>query len=168
MGTISLSIPQAGQPDSTEEPKIVNDLTLLQTLLNGNLDTNNLHPSRAGITLAQLGTAVQALVSIDASASVVGGAGQPTFASGWSAGSSPPRFWKSGSRVYLAGIPTGNVGASGTSVFTLPAGYRPTSTYRLTTSDGATIRFVTVNTDGTVVASAPNLWLDGVSFDVSR
>jgi len=57
MGTISLSIPQTGQPDATEEPKITNDLTLIQTLLNGRLDTNNFDPA-AGITAAQLASAI--------------------------------------------------------------------------------------------------------------
>jgi hypothetical protein len=58
VGTISLSIPQAGQPDSIEEPKIANDLTIIQNWANGGIDTNNLHPTRAGITAAQLASAI--------------------------------------------------------------------------------------------------------------
>lgn len=42
MGSITLSIPQVNSPDSTEDPKIANNFTLLQTLLNGNLDSSNL------------------------------------------------------------------------------------------------------------------------------
>lgn len=57
MGQISLSIPQVGQSEATEEPKIASDLTILQTLVNGNIDTNNLSPT-AGITAAQLASAV--------------------------------------------------------------------------------------------------------------
>jgi hypothetical protein len=57
MGQISLSIPQVGQPDSTEEPKIANDLTLIENAINGNLDTNNL-AAAAGIVKAQLASDV--------------------------------------------------------------------------------------------------------------
>lgn len=42
MGTIALSIPQVGQPNATEAPKIAADLTTLQTVINGNVDTANL------------------------------------------------------------------------------------------------------------------------------
>lgn len=53
MGTISLQIPQSGSPRSTEEAKVSSDLTTIETVINGGLDTNNLSPT-AGITAAQL------------------------------------------------------------------------------------------------------------------
>ena len=53
MGLITLQVPVVGQPDATEDPKIASDMTILQTLLNGNLDTNNLSPN-ANITASQL------------------------------------------------------------------------------------------------------------------
>lgn len=53
MGLISLQTPVVGLPNGTEDVKVVNDFTILQTLVNGNLDTNNLNAS-AGITAAQL------------------------------------------------------------------------------------------------------------------
>jgi hypothetical protein len=42
MGTISLQSPQIGQPDTTEDVKIQNNFTTLQTVINGNLDSANL------------------------------------------------------------------------------------------------------------------------------
>lgn len=82
MGTISLQIPQSGQPNSSEDPKVASDLTLLQTLLNGNVDTNNLSAS-AGIVSSQLATTARRLnitsktTNYNAAAGelVVGGAG---------------------------------------------------------------------------------------------
>lgn len=53
MATISLQIPVVGSPNATEDVKIASDLTILQTLLNGNVDTTNLSPS-AAIALSQL------------------------------------------------------------------------------------------------------------------
>lgn len=53
MGTISLQVPVSGQPNSTEDPKIASDMTTIQTVINGNIDTNNVSPT-AGITATQL------------------------------------------------------------------------------------------------------------------
>lgn len=44
MGQITLGLPIPGQNDSSEEPKIPSDFTILQTLLNGNVDRTNLAP----------------------------------------------------------------------------------------------------------------------------
>ena len=57
MGEISLETANIGQSDSTEEPKIVNNFTRIQTWANGNIDTNNLSRT-AGVTAAQLASAV--------------------------------------------------------------------------------------------------------------
>jgi hypothetical protein len=53
MGIITLLRAVLGQPDSSEEPKVITNFNLLEALLNGNLDTANLHP-RAGLTGAQI------------------------------------------------------------------------------------------------------------------
>jgi hypothetical protein len=42
MGQITLQIPQSGQLFSTEGPKVASDMTALQAVINGNLDTTNL------------------------------------------------------------------------------------------------------------------------------
>lgn len=43
MGTLSLTLPVIGQPNSTEDVKIPNALTAIQTLVNTNLDYANLN-----------------------------------------------------------------------------------------------------------------------------
>jgi hypothetical protein len=53
MGTISLQNPVIGQPDTTEDVKVQNNFTTLQTVINGNIDTNNLNAA-AGIVDTQL------------------------------------------------------------------------------------------------------------------
>jgi hypothetical protein len=45
MGTISLQVPTVGQPDTTEDVKVANNFTTIQTVINGNLDTTNLAPA---------------------------------------------------------------------------------------------------------------------------
>lgn len=47
MGTISLSLPILGQPDTTEDVKLINALTAIQTVINGNLDATNLSATAA-------------------------------------------------------------------------------------------------------------------------
>lgn len=53
MGSISLSIPVSGQPNATEDVKVANNFTTLQTWANGNVDTNNISPT-AGIKVSQM------------------------------------------------------------------------------------------------------------------
>ena len=48
MGQITLPIPQAGQLNSTEDPKVASNFTTIQTVINGNLDdTNAFSPNNA-------------------------------------------------------------------------------------------------------------------------
>lgn len=64
MGTIALQIPQIGQPNATEAPKIAGDFTTLQNVINGNLDSNNIAASlgaSAGVNTA--GSTVKGVVS---------------------------------------------------------------------------------------------------------
>lgn len=42
MGLISIQIPQVGQPDLTEDPKVASGLTTIQNVINGGLDSTNL------------------------------------------------------------------------------------------------------------------------------
>jgi hypothetical protein len=53
MGIISIVQPVIGQPDTTEDVKIQNAFTILQNVINGALDTNNLS-STAGIKFSQI------------------------------------------------------------------------------------------------------------------
>lgn len=57
MGIVSLLRSVIGSSDSIEEPKIVSNFNTLQTLLNGNLDYNNL-ATAAGLRAAQLDPAI--------------------------------------------------------------------------------------------------------------
>lgn len=63
MATINLQLPTIGQLNSTESPKIVSDFTVLQTVINGQLDTNNLSPT-AAITTGQLASPTTARRSL--------------------------------------------------------------------------------------------------------
>lgn len=81
MGTIALQIPQAGSFNSTEDPKIASDFNTLQTLANGNIDTNNLSPT-AGITAAQLVPGAVFLALRTVSTNTTAAAGQLINATG--------------------------------------------------------------------------------------
>lgn len=48
MGSITLQIPQSGQPNSTEDVKVANGLTTLQTWANGNIDGANVAATLTG------------------------------------------------------------------------------------------------------------------------
>lgn len=60
MGLISLSIPQVGQPNATEDAKIASNFVLLQRKINGGLDVDNLSssiripPDRLALTRGRL------------------------------------------------------------------------------------------------------------------
>lgn len=56
MGQISLQIPQSGQPNSTEDPKVATDLSTIQTVINGNLDDTNMASPNNGVRRLLLGT----------------------------------------------------------------------------------------------------------------
>jgi hypothetical protein len=72
MGIISLQNPQIGQPDTTEDVKIQNNFTTLQTVINGNIDSTNLSAATsqsAGIN--QSGLTVKGATNIATSQSTV-------------------------------------------------------------------------------------------------
>jgi hypothetical protein len=60
MGIISLNPLVIGQPNTTEDVKIKNNFTILENVLNGNVDATNLSP---GI-LSQLGNFKSALSAV--------------------------------------------------------------------------------------------------------
>lgn len=66
MGIISLSIPQVGLPNSTEDPKIASDFNTIMTWANGNVDLTNLSASVAAMV-------TQSQQSITGSASITNG-----------------------------------------------------------------------------------------------
>ena len=94
-----------------------------------------------------------------------------TFTNSWAAtGSYTVGYRRIGSEVALKGTVTG--GANGTSVFTLPVGYRPlqqSNTPSETPSLG-TACYIAVATAGTVtvqgITGTPNVTLDAVRFSL--
>lgn len=97
----------------------------------------------------------------------VGGTGQPPFTGTWSSSANSVRFYKDPHAViHLEGAANG--GVSGTSIFTLPPGYRPNyqGLYAVRVS-GPGVGTIIVNTDGTVVhesGSVTLVALDGIIF----
>ncbi len=80
MGTISLSVPVAGQPNSTEDPKIPTALTTIGTVINGNLDAVNLSAALAqSANVNQSGQIVKGYTAV-ATSQLVGGASYATLA----------------------------------------------------------------------------------------
>jgi hypothetical protein len=87
---------------------------------------------------------------------LVGAAGEPPFAGGFSAtggGDVAPGFWKSAELVWLQGSMTA---AAPGIAFTLPTGYRPVG--------NAHYGAVTIQTDGDVDVPVGPTALDGISF----
>jgi hypothetical protein len=89
-----------------------------------------------------------------------------TFTNSWTA-SPPAQYILIGRVVYLRGSITG--GTAGTSAFTLPAAYRPTSAVNFTcvTGTAGTPNTVTVGTTGNVVpTTSTNTGLSNISFPI--
>lgn len=76
MGFLSLSIPQAGLFNSTEDPKIASDFSAIQTVVNGGLDATNLSLS-AGILNTQLLMPAWSNLTLNTSITTVAGAYVP-------------------------------------------------------------------------------------------
>lgn len=65
MSQIALSIPQVGLSDQTEDPKVANDFTILQTWANGNVDGSNLSAAAAqSACINQAGQVVKGALSV--------------------------------------------------------------------------------------------------------
>lgn len=74
MGTITYTIPTNGTLNSTADPQVATALTTIQTLVNGNIDTNNLSPT-AAIADTQLSAPVSAVRKLLFQASAIFPAG---------------------------------------------------------------------------------------------
>lgn len=123
------------------------------------------------------------LVPLQESPHVVGAPGEPAFVNGWTqfeatAAARAARFWRTTDGiVHLGGIVKG--GASGTAVFTLPAGYAPVGGYGdlsfITLGSNITPVWITVSAAGVVIATnigassvTAYAYLDGISFQGSQ
>lgn len=115
-------------------------------------------------------------------AQVVNAAGAPPFTVGWTSPqpTRPARFWKEGTRVYLAGLAAG---ASNGTIFTLPEGYRPRYEQQFATLPANLPAYtylyyyyginVGIRTTGLVTVTSPSTYaahipFDGLSFDLER
>ena len=99
---------------------------------------------------------------------LVGGAGEPAFANGWSnyaAGRAAASYYRAHGRVHLCGlVKSGTVGAA---IFTLPSGYRPLAGEVFATAAGGSYGELVVEASGQVfLASGLNAYvgLSGHSF----
>jgi len=104
----------------------------------------------------------------------VGASGAPAFQDTWAnygSGYSGARFWKdAGGVVHLAGLVTAS-GSSIGAMFTLPAGYRPSSPVLIFSAGnfagGAAASWIDVSSVGVVGSYGGNgglYWLDGITF----
>lgn len=99
----------------------------------------------------------------------VGGTGNAVFAGTWvnfGGTNESAQYYKDPfGRVYLGGVV--KAGTIGTTIFTLPAGYRPEEAKIFAVASNGAFGICTVNPDGTVVASsgsATYFSLSGISF----
>ena len=101
----------------------------------------------------------------------IGGTNNPAFQNNWAnildtgVAVNAVAFYKDPyGRVHIKG--SADTGANGTTVFTLPEGYRPLETLTLvTTKLTGVIGVITIDTDGTVDSTVGNA--NGVSLNVS-
>jgi hypothetical protein len=106
----------------------------------------------------------------------IGGSGEPAFLNGWAnvgTADTLARFKKVNGIVYVQGRVTRAAGASNTSIFTLPAGYRPSNETEFAVRGPAAtdLGFIWCRPGGTVAQWAPTwatLWLDGVIFPADQ
>jgi hypothetical protein len=100
---------------------------------------------------------------------LVGNTGEIAFSGAWvnfGGSNEPARYWKD----YTGIVRIGGIvksGVIGTTIFTLPGGYRPQYAMIYPVASNGALGIVTVNPDGTVVAnSGSNVYfsLSGISF----
>lgn len=104
----------------------------------------------------------------------VGTSGQPAFENGWQNGdpadSVTAGFYKDPfGVVHLKGVVYN--GAAGTTIFTLPVGYRPSKTVIGTVSQSGVAAELFVGSNGSVsliTSSSAAAWIDGVTFRVGE
>lgn len=121
MGLITLQTPIVGVANASEDPKIASDLTILQTLLNGNIDITNLSAAlQALIPTGGTGTGVWTTYSPTWTASPVA----PSTGNGTLAGAYMTFGKTCVFRINLTCGASTN-GGVGPITFTLPAGSVP-------------------------------------------
>jgi hypothetical protein len=81
MTQLALVLPVVGQLNSVADPAIASDLTQIQNVVNGNLDTTNI-ANGAGITPAQLSSVVLSLADVSTPGNYTAAAGQFVYAYG--------------------------------------------------------------------------------------
>jgi hypothetical protein len=101
----------------------------------------------------------------------VGDAGEPAFQNAWVNFDVPRivRFYKAGGRVFLEGI--AKSGVVGSTMFTLPVGWRPTVggsalIFPVVSNNAFGVMFVDQNGNVTPIAPTTNTWVDlsSISF----
>jgi hypothetical protein len=90
----------------------------------------------------------------------------PSLSNSFVSGGIAPAYRKLNGVVYVRG--NAHEGTAGTTMFTLPSGYRPSTTVVLLAQKFGTSAgtYITVNTDGTVVPQDNAAWLSGIVFPV--
>lgn len=163
MTQLNYSLPVAGQPNASEDPKVHDALQQILTVINGSLGADNVQD--ASITAAELAAAE--------AWRVIGAVSQPAFANSWAQEAAQPvaAFYKDiAGVVHLKGsIQNGVIGQA---AFTLPAGYRPLENNRpftaySLTGGGPTIGRVDVMANGQVIPALGGnvrMTLDNISF----
>ena len=158
MGTISLQIPQANLPNSTEDAKVASDLTTLQTLVNGNIDHNNINAS-AGILFSQIQNSSWIALSLTTNVGVA-------------AGYYTPSSRLQGDTVQLKGTLVNNTGSSfpsGGDIALLDSTCRPAALVSVPLNQGF---WAIIKTDGHIelqsgLPSSASMSFDGVTFTIS-
>jgi hypothetical protein len=117
---------------------------------------------------AALDARVSTLEAAPEAVRLVGGVGQPAFEGAWANYGSTfatAGFYRDRGRVFLRGLVA--LGAAGTTIFTLPEGYRPPSDLLFVVTANQAFGEVRVNASGTVVFRAgSNVYVDlsAISF----
>ena len=133
-------------------------------------DDESLLPEQLNFELGNLTDWLQRLVGTIAEVEnqrEIGGSNNPAFENSWAnvAGEAAVAFYKDPyQRVHIKGAV--DTGANGTTIFTLPTGYRPTEKLVFVTSKlTGVIGLITIDTDGTVDSSVGNT--NGVTINIS-
>lgn len=129
------------------------------------------------VTVASLKATLQQPISASAlmtpeKVHIVGATGEPAYAAGWAYYGSvfnTPGFWKDADGiVHLRGLCAGTGTTVGTTIFTLPPGYRPVLQELLVAVANNAIARIDVQADGQIkyAAGANGTWvsLDGMTF----
>jgi hypothetical protein len=185
VSSISLSLPELGQPDKTQDPKIINAFNAITAVVNGNLDAGNFAAAYkdgvvANASLRTLGTGPQQ--AAPGNLVIVKTWTTPSLGANWSSQVTGGqlagyRLSTDSTMVELKGEMRNQDGSQGQgeSMFTLPAGFRPAHTVRAAipwwngTARGCGT--LEVRTNGEVVLEEGSAFgratLDGIRFPLT-